>query len=183
MKHIPAYAFGDNRLPERFWRKVTVDTGSGCWVWMGARNKAGYGVYGLEGGRLAHRIAYASLAEAIPEGLTIDHVVARGCIHRTCVNPAHLEPVTREENVRRAWDVRGRAPEPRPKSWEQSFLFGDEVVTRRPFRTHCQRGHELTEANTYTNLLKSGAVSRQCKVCVKHRAKYGRYPEAVQTAA
>jgi hypothetical protein len=33
----------------------------------------------------------------IPEGLTIDHL----CTNKACVNPEHLEPVTRGENVRR----------------------------------------------------------------------------------
>ena len=54
---------------------------------------------------------------------------------------------------------------------------------RRPFRTHCPRGHELSDGNTYVSLLKTGAVSRQCKTCVKHRAKHGCFPEAVKGAA
>ena len=181
MKHIPTYALGDNRLPERFWRKVTVDTGSGCWVWMAALNRRGYGIWGWQGRTvLVHRVAYEVLTgQRIPEGLTIDHVAKRGCIHHNCLNPAHLDVVTRAENNRRQWDIRGRVPAPEPKSWEQTFLFGDEAVTSRPFRSHCPRGHEFTEDNTYTNLLRSGAVSRQCKTCVKHRAKHGCYPEPV----
>ena len=184
MQHTHDYTFGDTRLPERFWRKITIDTGSGCWVWMGARNSGGYGSIGWNGRvRGAHRLVYEILAGAIPDGLTIDHVAARGCIHKTCVNPAHLEPVTAAENNRRQWDVRGRAPEVQPKSWEQAFVIDGETITRRPFRTHCPRGHELTEANTYVSLLKTGAVSRQCKTCLKYRAKHGCYPDPVAPAA
>lgn len=49
--------------------------------------------------------------------MEIDHT----CSNPPCVNPAHLEAVTHEENVRRA-------------------------VERK---THCVNGHEYTEANTY----------------------------------
>jgi hypothetical protein len=45
----------------------------------------------------AHRFAYELLVGPIPEGLVIDHL----CRNRRCVNPAHLEPVTAEENWRR----------------------------------------------------------------------------------
>jgi hypothetical protein len=57
----------------------------------------------------AHRVAYELLVGPIPEGLTLDHVRDRGCTSTACVKaiadergPAHLEPVTMEENVRRA---------------------------------------------------------------------------------
>ncbi len=34
----------------------------------------------------------------IPDGLDIDHL----CLNTVCCNPTHLEPVTRDENSRRA---------------------------------------------------------------------------------
>ncbi|MGH9151353.1 MAG: HNH endonuclease [Acidimicrobiales bacterium] len=37
-----------------------------------------------------------------PEGLTLDHL----CRDRRCVNPAHLEPVTVAENLRRGHRAR-----------------------------------------------------------------------------
>lgn len=46
------------------------------------------------------------LVGPIPDGLTLDHVVAWGCRHKNCVNPAHLEPVTAAENTRRAMEAR-----------------------------------------------------------------------------
>lgn len=81
----------------RFWPRVRKVDGA-CWEWIGARIAAGYGVFW--NGRLntyAHRFAYELLVGPIPAGLTIDHL----CRNTSCVNPAHMEPVTRAENNRR----------------------------------------------------------------------------------
>lgn len=50
---------------------------------------------------LAHRLFYEAFVGPIPEGRDLDHVRARGCRSRACVNPEHLEPVDRAENLRR----------------------------------------------------------------------------------
>ncbi|MFF4531456.1 HNH endonuclease signature motif containing protein [Streptomyces sp. NPDC001407] len=46
----------------------------------------------------AHRTAYSLMVGEVPDGLQIDHL----CRNALCVNPAHLEPVTPSENIRRA---------------------------------------------------------------------------------
>jgi hypothetical protein len=89
-----------------------------CWLWQGGQDGHGYGqtfVYGrgLVG---AHAAAYELLVGPVPEGLELDHL----CRTPLCVNPAHLEPVTHAENMRRA----GAA------------------------KTHCVHGHEYTPENT-----------------------------------
>lgn len=106
-----------SHMARYFWPKVLVtDT---CWLWTGGRGRK-YGVWtppkesGTRG-RVAHRFAYESLVGPIPTGLELDHL----CQNPPCVNPTHLEPVTREENMRR---VRGRA-------------------------THCPNGHDLSVDN------------------------------------
>lgn len=113
-------AFGDPRLPERFWSKVSVNE-TGCWVWT-AKVRHGYGQFSLKvNGRelspRAHRHSYAVLVGPIPEGLHLDHL----CRVRSCVNPAHLEAVTQAENNRRAAAA----------------------------RTHCPAGHPFSEPNIY----------------------------------
>lgn len=129
-----------------FWRR-TDRTDGGCWVWTGTRNAKGYGLLRVKGDRgwrtvRAHRFAYELLVGPIGEGLQIDHL----CFNKACVNPAHLEPVTGAENVRRAFA--------REKN-------GNHYSTR----THCKRGHEFTPENT--KLLRSG--SRSCRACASMR--------------
>lgn len=92
----------DRRTPvERFWSKV--DKTQTCWLWTGTATPKGYGQFAPHRVHVyAHRYAYELMVGPIPEGLTIDHVAERGCRSRRCVNPAHLEVVTRGENTRRA---------------------------------------------------------------------------------
>lgn len=80
-----------------FWSRTL--RGQGCWEWQGLKNAKGYGELFVEKKHLkAHRVAYELLVGPIPEGLTIDHL----CRNTGCVNPEHLEPVTNQENRRRA---------------------------------------------------------------------------------
>jgi hypothetical protein len=107
----------DQSSEERFWAKVNkTDT---CWLWIGGQNGVGYGVAWPDGKQTyAHRFAYELLVGPIPSGLDLDHL----CRVRYCVRPDHLEPVTRQENLRR-----GRG-------------HGSEIA--------CPRGHPYDEGNT-----------------------------------
>lgn len=144
--------FGDPRLPARFWSKVEVDKETGCFVWTAYVQKDGYGQFNWGGAKLAHRVAYSELVGPIPEGMEIDHVKARGCTSRACVNPLHLEPVTHQENVDR----------------------GDlsQNGERNRVKTHCPVGHEYSEQNT--RYRRNG--ERVCREChrVRMRASYTR---------
>lgn len=74
-----------------------------CWIWQRATQSNGYGVVAVDGRtRRAHRHYYEQANGPIPAGLDIDHL----CRQRACVNPDHLEPVTRSENLRRGWAAR-----------------------------------------------------------------------------
>lgn len=93
---------------ERWWAKVTREP-SGCWRWTAAICPiTGYGKFHVGEGRSianAHRFGYLMLVGPIEDDLTLDHL----CRNRWCVNPDHLEQVTRGENVRRGFAARQAA--------------------------------------------------------------------------
>lgn len=155
-------------------------TAYGCWEWTASLYSFGYGQFSYQGKpQPAHRVAYWLLAGQIPEGLELDHL----CRNRACINPSHLEPVTRKENLRRgigspwkqsAYCKRGHLFEDRNTYSGQrrcreclrirgrlSRLNGPGIGFRRNW-THCIRGHEFTSETTY---IQNGY--RSCRVCRK----------------
>jgi hypothetical protein len=122
-------------------KRYTVIDGNGCWLWQRCLSVGGYARVG--GGRNLHRLSYEIFVGPIPDGLHIDHL----CRVKTCVNPAHLEPVTRHENLLRSFSASG--------------------INHR--KTHCLRGHDLSDA--YICKTTRGRYQRTCKECIKIRAK------------
>lgn len=67
-----------------------------CLIWVGSRNKAGYGVIRDKGKNVyAHRYAYYTEHGEIESGLLVDHM----CHVRACCNVAHLRAVTNKQNL------------------------------------------------------------------------------------
>lgn len=108
-----------------------------CWLWTGYVDPLGYAKFWLKGGRYyVHRISYQYHVKKMPNNLAIDHL----CKTRNCINPKHLEPKTRIENILAKGSL--------------SFSRINKI------KTHCPRGHEYTKENTYVNKKK-----RSCKIC------------------
>ena len=135
-------------VEKRVWSKIEKQQ-SGCWIWTAMRLPNGYGYIRLNGGTgYAHRVMYELLKGPIPKGMTIDHL----CNNRACVNPDHMEIKTQRENVLRS-------------------LSAPPAINAR--KTHCLRGHELSEENLYRY-----RGRRLCRSCIRLRESRRRRAKA-----
>jgi hypothetical protein len=78
-----------------------IDTSGTCWYWKGIKTDKGYGLFINETGQteMAHRASYKHYRGPIGAGNVLDHL----CRNPWCVNPNHLEAVSKEENRNRVF--------------------------------------------------------------------------------
>lgn len=174
----PAYKFGTmslmtptipslwpKELLARFVAKISPEPNSGCWLWEGKLNDAGYGYFHISRNWFrAHRLSWELENGPIPPDLVIDHK----CQMRCCVNPDHLQVITQAENARLGF-----------KRVHRGFVifgqFRSLAPTARPIKTHCLNGHEFNGTNT--QIARTGA--RVCLLCREERNRLGREFRAI----
>lgn len=115
----------------KFWSKV--DKTGNCWEWIGSILSNGYGQFWYNGKpQLVHRLSYENTKGEIPKELVINHI----CRTRHCVNPDHLEVITRGKNIQ----------------------IGISANRNKIF---CALGHKYDQKNTYFR----PTGYRQCRIC------------------
>lgn len=123
---------------DRFMDKVIIWP-NGCWLWGGSMRVRSYGGFFADGKHhRAHRWIYEHVIGPIPEGHDAHHT----CDSPWCVNPYHINPITRKEH-----------------SKTKKFFYSN--------RTHCKRGHPLTGSNVRILKAASGNGYRRCLLCIK----------------
>lgn len=116
--------------------RVTPEAGE-CWVWTAATQSKWYGRFKIAGKlEMSTRVSLRLAGVAVQDGLDVDHL----CRRPICVNPAHLEAVTRRENT-----LRGAIME----------------VNRGRRRGMCSKGHPLAGGN----LILNGEYAPKCRTC------------------
>lgn len=142
---MPTGVYTRRSLLERFSEKYLISTPNECWIWLGAKDSSGYGQISNNHKRVgAHRIAWEI---ANSRKLYDDEVIDHLCRNPSCVNPAHLEAVSMKENTARG----------------NHLLV---IKEKSKNRTHCKRGHLLSEDN-----IAFSSSSKSCKMCQKIKAR------------
>jgi hypothetical protein len=132
-------------LPQKYIDRIEMEPNSGCWLWAGYVNTEGYAKFGIRGRPTisVHRFIYELFFQPAKE---LHHI----CKTRCCVNPNHLQPVTRSEH-------RMLSP------------------SRMRNVSHCINGHPFSEENTMFIVdAHHPHGMRQCRTCARLRTKIWR---------
>jgi hypothetical protein len=146
-------------------RANIVQNESGCWIWQKRVEWNGYTQIRIRGHKYAtRRVSYALWNGPIPADMTVDHachnqdadcIGGKDCLHRRCVNPAHLVLATSAANTHASRNT-------------------PSAINSR--KTHCSKGHPFDSTNTYVD----ARGARHCQTCrtdrtrAAHSARQGR---------
>ncbi len=113
-----------------------------CWEWMASRTRLGYAEYHWNRRHIsAYRFAWILFVGPLDPAQEVHHK----CFNPSCVNPDHLQPLTKEEH--------------------DEIHAHSNPVRAKLFETHCQHGHPFSEENTRIFIDGRGNAHRRCKTC------------------
>lgn len=138
-KNIFKVEYLSPEMIKRIFRLISFNKITGCWDWIGNKNKTGYGRIRYLGDKtLVHRIMFSwinrvGLSKIISRNnLIIDHI----CNNKACCNPSHLRLTTHKINM-----LRGNGPS-----------------AKEARQTHCKNGHLLPTK-------RNASGRRFCQLC------------------
>lgn len=134
-------------VDERYWEKVDIGSADECWRWNGGHWKDGRPFF-YEPSRGRNVQAFRVGYQLVFGEIAPGLDLDHLCNHSWCVNPNHCWPTTQKEN-------RGR---------------------HEREKTHCAKGHEYSDANTWRSP-KTG--KRNCRACAAANAREFKARKAV----
>lgn len=120
------------RRDDYFWSRVGFDHETGCWPWTLSVGSHGYG-NAYDG--VTVRVPHRCAWELVYGRILNGLTVDHLCRNRRCCNPAHLRLLTNEANAKDNGNAR---------------------------KTHCPRGHEYDDENTYVSPVSGHRACRTC---------------------
>ena len=143
---------------DRFMRNVRIEP-NGCWIWIGAKDRRGYGVFCAEGrSHRAHKWLYERCFGYVEHGLELGHLVFTDGRHDpACVCPVHVRPITHRENLLEAPTgiaainaAKGCCPHGHPYSPDNTYV--DPNGNRECIKCRKQSDREFRSAYRTGNL-------------------------------
>lgn len=117
------------------WNKISkrlIENDTGCWIWPGHVNSAGYGMVTCDqitelpnnkGLVSTHKLSYLYHYGRLRK----DHIIMHKCDVRRCCNPEHLQSGTRHDNVLDAMR-KGRL---RGRNYQKEFGMSRDQLAKR----------------------------------------------------
>jgi NUMOD4 motif/HNH endonuclease len=127
---------------------------SGCWLWTGEVNGAGYGYFNLFNKRwISSRASYHALVDPVPDELVVCH----HCDMPSCINPQHLFLGTHKDNSQDMLKKgRNKTPGMRGEALGHNKLTEAKVLEIRKLLSDGVKGSEIAKIMGVSN----AAISR-----------------------
>jgi hypothetical protein len=115
-----------NKLEFNFWKRVDKTLSPPCWTWKGQIDNGtpmynrGAGSSGKGGRITARKLAYQLSRGDVPQGL----FVVATCGNRLCVNPLHLQLITRSEFYARLANAAPKGDQQRLRKYPEQRRYG-----------------------------------------------------------